>query len=84
MKLKKTNKKIILKNKASAKPNKIVKTRLQNQVGDHYLMGDSCNAADLSFFLIKKNIEIMHIFFLKKTKSKIMIIDSRSKNIKKQ
>jgi hypothetical protein len=26
----------------------------------------------------------MHIFFLKKTKSKIMIIDSRSKNIKKQ
>jgi hypothetical protein len=41
MKLKKNNKKIILKNKASAKPNKIVKTRLQNQVGDHYLMGGS-------------------------------------------
>jgi hypothetical protein len=53
MKLKK-NEKIILKNKASAKPNKIVKTRLQNQVGDHYLMGGSHNAADLSFFLIKK------------------------------
>jgi hypothetical protein len=65
MKLKKNNKKIILKNKASAKPNKVVKTRLQNQVGDHYLMGDSCNAVDLSFFLIKKNIEIMHIFFKK-------------------
>jgi hypothetical protein len=52
--IKKNNKKIIFKNKASAKPNKVVKTRLQNQVGDHYLMGGSHNAADLSFFLIKK------------------------------
>jgi hypothetical protein len=62
MKLKK-NEKIILKNKASAKPNKIVKTRLQNQVGDHYLMGGSCNAADLSFFFNKKKILRSCIFF---------------------
>jgi hypothetical protein len=65
--IKKKKKKIILKNKASAKPNKVVKTRLQNQVGDHYLMGDSCNAVDLSFFLIKKILRSC-IFFKKKNK----------------
>jgi hypothetical protein len=57
---------------------------LQNQVGDHYLMGGSHNAADLSFFLIKKRYWDHAYFFKKRTKSKIMIIDSRSKNIKKQ
>ena len=48
----------------------------QNQTDSNYLIGDSRNAADLSFFYRKKDIKTIHIF-LERTKSKIIIIDSR-------
>jgi hypothetical protein len=35
---------------------------------NHYFIGGSCNTADLSYFYRKKDIETMHIFFLKKNK----------------
>jgi hypothetical protein len=77
---KKINEKKVLKNKTPTKPSKIVKTREQNQADNHYLIGCPRNVTNLSFFYRIKDIETMRNFFLIRIKSKIMIIDSRSKN----
>jgi hypothetical protein len=54
---------------------------IYNQVDDHYLIGDLWMFWTYHIFIIEK-ISRRCIFFLKRTKSKIMIIDLRSKNIK--